>query len=185
MRVFVQLLRLHLEAQKWMLFIMSIGAFSVPLGLMRLLGSPVFASDLGRLDEAVARSDRFKDAPKDLLNNGDILSITCPDTIGDIHKRFLEAGSDIVETNTFSATSIAQSEFFTEDPRESGAGRKDPEFYQQVIEDASLNDLAWEINVESAKLMLRIARQTGRKLTDTDPARCEGADTAEVEPPAA
>ncbi|MEM0896740.1 MAG: homocysteine S-methyltransferase family protein, partial [Verrucomicrobiota bacterium] len=56
------------------------------------------------LDEAAARGDRFKDNEKDLLNNGDILSITRPDVIGDIHKRFYEAGSDIVETNTFSAT---------------------------------------------------------------------------------
>ena len=65
--------------------------------------------------------------------------------IGDIHRRFLEAGADIIETNTFGATSITQSEFFVEDPREHG-GRKDPEFYQKVIEDPFLSNLAWEIN---------------------------------------
>jgi hypothetical protein len=65
--------------------------------------------------------------------------------IGDIHRRFLEAGADIIETNTFGATSIAQSEFFVDDPREQG-GRKDPEFYQKIIDDKFLNDLAWEIN---------------------------------------
>ena len=80
------------------------------------------------LNEEDARGERFKDAPKDLLNNGDILTLTRPDVISDIHQRFLEAGSDIIETNSFSATSIAQSEFFVEDPRESGNGRKDPEF---------------------------------------------------------
>lgn len=116
--------------------------------------------------ETDARGKRFKDAPKDLLNNGDILSVTQPDTIGDIHKRFYEAGSDIVETNTFSGTSIAQSEFFIQDPREIG-GRKDPDFYQEVIEDQFLNDLAWEINVESVKLARKWADQigsdTGRK----------------------
>ena len=104
------------------------------------------------LTEADARGERFKDIDKDILNNGDILSLTRPDVIYDIHLRFLNAGSDIIETNSFSGTSIAQSEFFVEDPRESGKGRKDPAFYQTVIDDAYLKDLAWEINVESAKL---------------------------------
>ena len=85
------------------------------------------------LEEKDARGDRFSDNEKDLLNNGDILSITKPDVIGDIHKRFLEAGSDIIETNTFSATTLAQSEFFVEDPREKGIGRKDPEFFQREV----------------------------------------------------
>ena len=70
--------------------------------------------------------------------------------ICDIHRRFLEAGADIIETNTFGATSITQSEFFVEDPRERG-GRKDPAFYQKIIEDPFLNDLAWEINEQSAR----------------------------------
>jgi 5-methyltetrahydrofolate--homocysteine methyltransferase len=69
--------------------------------------------DKGVLDEASARGERFRDNEKDILNNGDILSITRPDIIEDIHRRFLEAGADIIETNTFSATSIAQSEFYT------------------------------------------------------------------------
>ena len=60
------------------------------------------------LDEAAARGTRYADNEKDLLNNGDILTITRPEVIGDIHKRFYEAGSDICETNTFSATGIAQ-----------------------------------------------------------------------------
>ena len=81
------------------------------------------------LTESDARGERFKDNEKDLLNNGDILSLTRPDVISDIHRRFLEAGSDIIETNTFSGTAIAQSEFFVEDPRETGKGRKDPEFF--------------------------------------------------------
>ena len=98
------------------------------------------------LKEADARGSRFADSDKDLLNNGDILSLTRPDVIGDIHRRFYEAGSDICETNTFSATSIAQSEFFVEDPREHG-GRKDPEFFQKIMENPFLNDLAWEMNV--------------------------------------
>jgi len=118
------------------------------------------------LTEAEARGPRFIDNEKDLLNNGDILTITRPDVIGDIHKRFYEAGSDICETNTFSATGIAQSEFFIEDPREKG-GRKDPEFFQKILENQFLNDLAWEMNVESSRLCRKwaddIGTDTGRK----------------------
>jgi 5-methyltetrahydrofolate--homocysteine methyltransferase len=118
------------------------------------------------LTEADARGERFRDAPKDLNNNGDILSLTRPDVVGDIHRRFLEAGADIIETNTFSATSIGQSEFFIEDPREKG-GRKDPAFYQNVIENKFLADLAWDINHSSARQCRdwadRIANATGRR----------------------
>ncbi|MDB4758964.1 methionine synthase [Akkermansiaceae bacterium] len=111
------------------------------------------------LEESDARGNRFADTEKDLLNNGDILSLTKPDVISDIHKRFYNAGSDIVETNTFSATTIAQSEFFVEDPREKGTGRKDPEFYQGIIENPFLRDLSDEINIKSAQLARKVADQ--------------------------
>ena len=114
------------------------------------------------LKEADARGEEFKNNEKDLLNNGDILSLTRPDVILDIHNRFLKAGSDIIETNSFSGTSIAQSEFFVEDPRESGKGRKDPEFYQKVLDDPFLKDLAHRLNVASAKL----ARQACDEMTE-------------------
>jgi 5-methyltetrahydrofolate--homocysteine methyltransferase len=118
------------------------------------------------MTEADIRGERFKNAPKDLLNNGDIFSLTQVEMIGDIHRRFLEAGADIIETNTFGATSIAQSEFFIEDPRERG-GRKDPAFYQKIIEDASLKSLAWEINEQSARQCRewadRVGTATGRQ----------------------
>ena len=112
------------------------------------------------LGESDARGERFAKTDKDLLNNGDILSITKPDVIGDIHKRFYEAGSDICETNTFSATGIAQSEFFVEDPREHG-GRKDPEFFQKILENPFLNDLAWEMNFKSSELCRKWADNIG------------------------
>jgi 5-methyltetrahydrofolate--homocysteine methyltransferase len=118
------------------------------------------------MTEADIRADRFKNSTKDLLNNGDLFSLTQPKMIGDIHRRFLEAGADILETNTFGATSITQSEFFVDDPREHG-GRKDPEFYQKIIEDSSLNDLAWDINQTSAQQCRewgdRIANNDGRQ----------------------
>src|SRR6202167_4378073 len=117
------------------------------------------------MTEADIRGERFKDATKSLLNNGALFSLTQPQMIGDIHRRFLEAGADIIETNTFGATSITQSEFFVEDPREHG-GRKDPDFYQKVIEDPFLNSLAWEINETSARQCRewadRVANETGR-----------------------
>jgi 5-methyltetrahydrofolate--homocysteine methyltransferase len=118
------------------------------------------------LTEQDVRGERFRDAPKDLKNNGDIYSLTRPVEIGDIHRRFLEAGADIIETNTFSATSIGQSEFFIEDPREHG-GRKDPAFYQSVIENPFLTELAHDINFQSARQCRewadRIANATGRR----------------------
>src|SRR6267378_264838 len=118
------------------------------------------------MKEADIRGERFKDATKDLLNNGDLFSLTQPKMICDIHRRFLDAGADIIETNTFGATSITQSEFFVEDPREHG-GRKDPEFYQKIIDDPMLNNLAWEINEQSARQCRewadRAANETGRQ----------------------
>jgi 5-methyltetrahydrofolate--homocysteine methyltransferase len=118
------------------------------------------------MKEADIRAERFKDSKKDLLNNGDLFSLTQPKMICDIHRRFLEAGADIIETNTFGATSITQSEFFVDDPREHG-GRKDPAFYQRIIDDKFLNDLAWEINEQSARQCRewadRVGNTTGRQ----------------------
>ncbi|MGA8086039.1 MAG: homocysteine S-methyltransferase family protein [Terracidiphilus sp.] len=115
--------------------------------------------------EADIRGERFKDAKKDLKNNGDLFVLTQPAMIGDIHRRFLEAGADIIETNTFGATTISQSEFFVDDPREHG-GRKDPEFYQKIIDDKFLRVLAWEINEVSAKICRewadKVGKETGR-----------------------
>src|SRR6201996_8124037 len=118
------------------------------------------------LGEAEVRGERFKNSKKDLQNNGDLYSLTQPATIGDIHRRFLEAGADIIETNTFSATSIGQSEFFVEDPREKG-GRKDPAFFAEVMENKFLQELAHDINSQPARQCRewadRIGNATGRR----------------------
>src|ERR1700679_1583555 len=66
------------------------------------------------MKEADMRGERFKDAKKDLLNNGDLFTLTQPEMIGDIHRRFLEAGADIIETNTFGPTTTTQRNFFVE-----------------------------------------------------------------------
>ena len=112
------------------------------------------------MTEADIRGKRFRDSTKSLLNNGDLFSLTKPEMIGDIHRRFLEAGADIIETNTFGATSITQSEFFVDDPRERG-GRKDPAFYQKIVEDPSLGTLAWDINEQSARQCREWADRVG------------------------
>src|ERR1700723_193085 len=112
------------------------------------------------MTEADIRGERFKDSTKDLLNNGDLFSLTQPEMIGDIHRRFLEAGADIIETNTFGATTITQSEFFVEDPRERG-GRKDPAFYQKVVDDQFLGTLASDINEQSARQCREWADRVG------------------------
>jgi 5-methyltetrahydrofolate--homocysteine methyltransferase len=112
------------------------------------------------MTEADIRGERFKNSTKGLLNNGDLFSLTKPEIIGDIHRRFLEAGADIIETNTFGASSIVQSEFFVDDPREHG-GRKDPAFYQKVIDDPFLGSLAWDINEQSARLCRDWADRVG------------------------
>ena len=62
------------------------------------------------LTEADFRGDRFAAHPKELRGNNDLLTLTRPDVISEIHHQYLEAGSDIIETNTFSGTAIAQAD---------------------------------------------------------------------------
>ena len=64
-----------------------------------------------KLSEAQYRGERFKDFPKDVKGNNELLSLTRPDLIQDIHEGYLAAGADLVETNTFGATTIAQADY--------------------------------------------------------------------------
>jgi 5-methyltetrahydrofolate--homocysteine methyltransferase len=64
-----------------------------------------------KLSEADYRGARFKDHPKDLKGNNDLLQLSKPEVIAEIHAQYLEAGADIVETNTFGATSVAQDDY--------------------------------------------------------------------------
>ena len=63
-----------------------------------------------KLSETEFRGERFKGHPHDLRGNNDLLSLTQPQIITEIHEQYLEAGADIIETNTFSATVIAQAD---------------------------------------------------------------------------
>jgi 5-methyltetrahydrofolate--homocysteine methyltransferase len=66
---------------------------------------------LHRFDEAAFRGERFKDFHRDIKGNNDLLILTQPQAIEDIHEAYLDAGADIVATNTFSSTSIAQADY--------------------------------------------------------------------------
>ena len=63
------------------------------------------------LTEAQYRGERFRDSPRDLRGNNDLLNLTRPDVIREIHAEYLEAGADILETNTFNSTSISQADY--------------------------------------------------------------------------
>ncbi|MEP6590294.1 MAG: methionine synthase [Gemmatimonadota bacterium] len=67
-----------------------------------------------RLEEADYRGETFRDWPRDLRGNHDLLCLTRPDVVGDIHAAYLAAGADIVETNSFNATTISQGEYGTD-----------------------------------------------------------------------
>lgn len=95
-----------------------------------------------KLEEADFRGNRFKAHSHALKGNNDLLSITRPDIIKDIHKAYFEAGADIVETNTFSGTSIAQADYH-------------------------LEEAVYDINYESAK----IAKEVAEEFTAKDPSK--------------
>lgn len=84
------------------------------------------------------RGERFKDYPSFLKGNNDLLSLTQPQAIAEIHRKFLEAGADIIETNTFSGTSIAMADY-------------------------GMENLVYELNFESAKIAKKIAEEFTQK----------------------
>ncbi|MCJ9429378.1 homocysteine S-methyltransferase family protein [Kordiimonas sp. A6E486] len=94
-----------------------------------------------KLQEADFRGERFKDWPTDLKGNNDLLTITRPDVIADIHSAFLEAGADILETNTFNSTKIS-------------------------LADYDMQAMARELNIEGAKLARRVADEWTAKTPD-------------------
>ena len=117
-----------------------------------------------KLDEAAYRGERFAQwTGKDLKGNNELLLLTRPSVIEEIHSGYLEAGSDIIETNTFSATTIGQHDFLLKGEH----GRKDPEFMDRVIHDAFLQDTAREMNIVAARIARaaadRVAEKTGRR----------------------
>ncbi len=80
------------------------------------------------------RGERFKDYPTSLQGNNDLLTLTQPEAIAEIHKKYFQAGADIIETNTFSGTTIAMADY-------------------------DMEDLVYELNYESAKIAKRVAEE--------------------------
>jgi 5-methyltetrahydrofolate--homocysteine methyltransferase len=116
-----------------------------------------------KLDEKAFRGARFADwQGKDLKGNNELLQLTRPDVIGEIHRHYLEAGADIIETNTFSATTIGQHDFFFKHAE----GRKDQAFFDEVVNDPALKKLALDLNLAGAAVARKAAddveRETGR-----------------------
>ncbi|MFS4461090.1 methionine synthase [Bdellovibrio sp. HCB2-146] len=97
---------------------------------------------LHKLQEADYRGERFKNHGKDLKGNNDLLVMTKPQVIYDIHMKYLEAGADIIETNTFNGTTIAQADY-------------------------GLESIVYEMNVEAARLAKKACddyqKRTGKK----------------------
>ena len=94
-----------------------------------------------KLDERAVRGERFRDHPVALANNIDLLVLTRPEIISAIHHGYLEAGADIIETNTFAATAIAQSDF-------------------------NLESFAYDLNVEGARLARAAADEWSSRTPD-------------------
>lgn len=95
-----------------------------------------------KFEEEDFRGERFKDWPSDLKGNNDLLSLTQPKAIADVHRAYLDAGADIIETNTFSGTTIAMADY-------------------------GMEELVYELNYESA----RIAKQVAQEYTEKDPSK--------------
>ena len=93
------------------------------------------------LTEEDFRGERFKDYPYDLKGNNDLLSITKPEIIKNIHQEYFEAGADIIETNTFNANSISQADYH-------------------------LQEIAYELNYEAAKIAKEVALEYNQKHPD-------------------
>src|SRR5688572_3472873 len=94
-----------------------------------------------KLEEEDFRGERLKDHPHPLKGNNDLLSITRPDIIKDIHRQYFEAGSDIIETNTFGSTWVAQADYH-------------------------LESMVYEINYEAAKIAKEVAQEFTAKEPD-------------------
>ncbi|MDP1672603.1 MAG: homocysteine S-methyltransferase family protein, partial [Burkholderiales bacterium] len=95
-----------------------------------------------KLDEAAYRGQRFKDFAHEVKGNNDLLVLTQPQIIREIHEQYLDAGADIIETNTFNSTSVAMADYHME-------------------------DLVYEMNVEAA----RLARAAADTYEKKDPLR--------------
>src|SRR5215216_7121232 len=118
------------------------------------------------LSEQDYRGARFANRKgKDVKGSLELLNLTQSQVIEDIHVAYLEAGADIIETNTFSGTTIGLHDFLFQG--EPTRGRKNQEFFQQVVNDIDLQSLVQEINFEASRIARkaadRVANRTGQQ----------------------
>jgi 5-methyltetrahydrofolate--homocysteine methyltransferase len=118
-----------------------------------------------KLSEQDYRGKRFRDwKGKDLKGSLELLQLTQPQIIEEIHTKYLEAGADIIETNTFSGSVIGLHDFLF--CGEAAGKHKDQVFFQQVVDDVDLRGLVHEMNLTAAQIARRavekIANQTGQ-----------------------
>src|SRR6266581_6253139 len=119
-----------------------------------------------KLSEQDYRGEKFRDwKGKDLKGSLELLNLTQPQVIEEIHSAYLEAGADIIETNTFSATTIGLHDFLFQG--EAKGGRKDQEFFHRVVNDVDLRALVREMNLAAATIARhaadRASKQTGKR----------------------
>src|SRR5438067_800236 len=113
------------------------------------------------LSEADYRGERFRDwKGKDLKGAIELLLLTKPEAVERVHEESLRAGADVIETNTFSATTIGLQEFLFDGKPNNG--RKDPEFFECVVNDVGLRETVREINNTAA----RMACEAGDRVSD-------------------
>src|SRR5438128_2942523 len=118
------------------------------------------------LSEADYRGERFRNwKGKDLKGAIELLLLTKPEAVEHVHEEYLRAGSDVIETNTFSATTIGLQEFLFDGKPNNG--RKDPEFFDSVINDVELRETVREINNTAARMAReaadRVSNETGEQ----------------------
>src|SRR5689334_8150363 len=115
-----------------------------------------------RLTESDYRGKRFRDwKGQDLKGSLELLNLTQPRIVEEIHRQYLDAGSDIIETNTFSATTIGVHDFlFAGRP---ALGRKDQEFFQRVTDDVDLRALVREMNLAAAAIARDAANDSTKR----------------------
>src|SRR5438067_8804476 len=118
------------------------------------------------LSEADYRGERFRNwKGKDLKGAIELLLLTKPEAVERVHEEYLRAGADVIETNTFSATTIGLQEFLFDGKPNNG--RKDPEFFECVVSDVGLRETVREINNTAARMAReaadRVSNETGEQ----------------------
>src|SRR5882724_10134964 len=118
------------------------------------------------LSEADYRGERFRNwKGKDLKGAIELLLLTKPEAVEHVHEDYLRAGADVIETNTFSATTIGLQEFLFDGKPNNG--RKDPDFFERVVSDVGLRETVREINNTAARMAReaadRVSNETGEQ----------------------